>query len=199
MPGDYNRTFNPRFGAELNIESIIGAPLVAASKANVMMLTGQARFLLDYCFEQEAGNDLRRPVMVSMVLRESSIDGDGIVSVNEIIFQVPLLCLLPLNSLAIDNVNVDFDLEITSVGSYAYKPEENSNMQLVERKAVLNGRLAPPRAGCRKKVDKQYANTLSSCLKVNIHASGLPLPKGVLTILDMYTKSIRPIELKEKL
>ena len=32
-------TFKPQFGAELNIESIIGAPLVAASKANVMMLT----------------------------------------------------------------------------------------------------------------------------------------------------------------
>ena len=43
-------TFKPQFGAELNIESIIGAPLVAASKANVMMLTGQAQFLLDYCF-----------------------------------------------------------------------------------------------------------------------------------------------------
>ena len=39
-------TFKPQFGAELNIESIIGAPLVAASKANVMMLTGQAQFLL---------------------------------------------------------------------------------------------------------------------------------------------------------
>ena len=34
-------TFKPQFGAELNIESIIGAPLVAASKANVMMLTGR--------------------------------------------------------------------------------------------------------------------------------------------------------------
>lgn len=198
MPGKDNGTFNPRFGAELNIESIIGAPLVAASKANVMMLTGQARFLLDYCFEQEAGSDIRRPVMVSMMLSQSSVDGDGNVSVNEIVFQVPLLCLLPLNSLAIDNVSVDFDLEITSVGSYAYNAEENSDVQLVERKAVLNGRLAPPGGGCNKKVDEQYENTLSSRLKVNIHASGLPLPKGVLTILDMYTKSIRPIELNEK-
>ena len=41
-------TFKPQFGAELNIESIIGAPLVAASKANVMMLTGQAQFCLLY-------------------------------------------------------------------------------------------------------------------------------------------------------
>ena len=32
-------TFKPQFGAELNIESIIGAPLVAASKANVMTVS----------------------------------------------------------------------------------------------------------------------------------------------------------------
>ena len=51
-------TFKPQFGAELNIESIIGAPLVAASKANVMMLTGQAQFLLDYCFTKRGGKQL---------------------------------------------------------------------------------------------------------------------------------------------
>ena len=33
----------PKFHAELNIESVLIAPLVAASKANVMMLSGQAR------------------------------------------------------------------------------------------------------------------------------------------------------------
>ena len=45
----------PKFHAELNIESVLIAPLVAASKANVMMLSGQARFLLDYCFSLENG------------------------------------------------------------------------------------------------------------------------------------------------
>ena len=63
-------TFKPQFGAELNIESIIGAPLVAASKANVMMLTGQAQFLLDYCFTKEEGSDLRQPLMIEMILSQ---------------------------------------------------------------------------------------------------------------------------------
>ncbi|WP_052356145.1 hypothetical protein [Bacteroides timonensis] len=92
-------------------------------------------------------------------------------------------------------LNVDFDLEITSVGSYVYKPKDNGNIQLVERKVLLNGRLAPPGGEVRK---EEYENTLSSRLKVNIHASGLSLPKGVLAILDMYTNSIRPTGLNEK-
>ena len=136
-------TFKPQFGAELNIESIIGAPLVAASKANVMMLTGQAQFLLDYCFTKEEGSNLRQPLMIEMVLSQPVVDhtkqptDPGYISINKMAFQVPLLCLLPLNSLAIDKINVDFDLEITSVGSYDYKSQVNADVQLVEKKAVL--------------------------------------------------------------
>ena len=113
-------------------------------------------------------------------------------------FQVPLLCLLPLNSLAIDKINVDFDLEITSVGSYDYKSQVNAGVQLVEKKAVLNGRIAPAKQEYKKNSREQYDSTLSSRLKVNIHAGRLPLPKGVLTLLDLYTKSIQPIQKIDK-
>lgn len=196
-------TFKPQFGAELNIESIIGAPLVAASKANVMMLTGQAQFLLDYCFTKEEGSGLRQPLMIEMLLSQPVVDhtkqptDPGYISINKMAFQVPLLCLLPLNSLAIDKVDVDFDLEITSVGSYNYQSKVNEEMQLVERKAVLNGRIAPARQ-CSKNSNEQYDSTLTSRLKVNIHAGSLPLPKGVLAILDLYTKSIQPVPRTDK-
>lgn len=197
-------TFKPQFGAELNIESIIGAPLVAASKANVMMLTGQAQFLLDYCFTKEEGSDLRQPLMIEMVLSQPVVDhtkqptDPGYISINKMAFQVPLLCLLPLNSLAIDKINVDFDLEITSVGSYDYKSQVNADVQLVEKKAVLNGRIAPAKQEYKKNSREQYDSTLSSRLKVNIHAGRLPLPKGVLTLLDLYTKSVQPIQKIDK-
>ena len=112
--------------------------------------------------------------------------------------QAHLLCLLPLNSLAIDKINVDFDLEITSVGSYDYKSQVNADVQLVEKKAVLNGRIAPAKQEYKKNFREQYDSTLSSRLKVNIHAGRLPLPKGVLTLLDLYTKSIQPIQKIDK-
>lgn len=197
-------TFKPQFGAELNIESIIGAPLVAASKANVMMLTGQAQFLLDYCFTKEEGSDLRQPLMIEMILSQPVVDhtkqptDPEYISINKMAFQVPLLCLLPLNSLAIDKINVDFDLEITSVGSYNYESKVNADVQLVERKAVLNGRIAPAKQEYKRNSHEQYDSTLSSRLKVNIHAGRLPLPKGLLTILDLYTKSIQPIQKIDK-
>ena len=72
------------------------------------------------------------------------------------------------------------------------------NVQLVERKAVLNGRIAPAKQEYKRNSHEQYDSTLSSRLKVNIHAGRLPLPKGVLTILDLYTKSIQPIQKIDK-
>lgn len=183
--------FKPQFGAELNIESIISAPLIAASKANVMMLSGQTRFLLDYCFEKR--DDSYQPVMIEMLLVQPVMDptkqptDPGYISIEKMTFQVPLLCLLSLNSLAIDKVNVDFDLEITSVGSY------QSNVDVMERKAVLNGRVASVPQKTEKGTHEQLTNQTSSRLKVNLNVGSLPLSKGVLTILDLYTKAIQPI------
>ena len=44
MKNEKNISLNPDYSSELNIESIISAPLIAASKANVVMVTGQTRF-----------------------------------------------------------------------------------------------------------------------------------------------------------
>ena len=147
---------------------------------------------------------MRQPLMIEMILSQPVVDhtkqptDPEYISINKMAFQVPLLCLLPLNSLAIDKINVDFDLEITSVGSYNYESKVNADVQLVERKAVLNGRIAPAKQEYKRNSHEQYDSTLSSRLKVNIHAGRLPLPKGVLTILDLYTKSIQPIQKIDK-
>lgn len=194
MADNKQHIFKPQFAAELNIESIISAPLIAASKANVMMLAGQTKFLLDYCFNKQ--DDVHQPVMVEMLLTQPVINptkkpsDPEYISIEKMAFQVPLLCLIPLNSLAVDKVNVDFDLEITSVGSY------QSNIDVVERKAVLNGRVASATQPSEKNSHGQYTNQSFSRLKVNINASCLPLPKGVLAILDLYTKTIQPVSEK---
>jgi hypothetical protein len=198
MPEPSNQSFNPNFNKELNIESIISAPLVAASKANVFMVTGQTRFLLDYCFNQkkEDSDTSYEPVMVEMSMRRGVVNPDkkpddpDYINLVEMTFSVPLLCLVPLNSLVIDKVTVDFDMEITSVTSY------DSNHGIIDKQAQLNGRI------CRSSTDPSNSNKNnrqeSSKLKVNINAGPLPLPVGVLAILDLYTKSIQPIPKEDK-
>lgn len=189
MEKDIKNTSVPLFGNELNIESIISAPLIAASKANVMMLSGQLSFLLDHCFDKV--ENVYRPKMVKMEMCSHELNADGTTKVDKLYFQVPLLCLLPLNSIAVDNIKVDFDLEITSIGSYA------SNTSLFEKRAVINGKIAPARHSQIEGGDSaKYSDTAR--LNVNINVGQLPLPKGVLSILDIYTKNIVPVSANDK-
>ena len=46
------------YKGELNIESLIEAPLIAAVKANSLMQREQVRFLLDTCFSAYDVNDV---------------------------------------------------------------------------------------------------------------------------------------------
>lgn len=200
MPENLNQPFNPNYSSELNIESIISAPLVAASKANVVMLTGQTRFLLDYCFTKKDTSSTYEPVMIEMVMVKGVADptkepdDPDYIKKTEMTFSIPLLCLIPINSLAIDKVTVDFDMEITSVTSYNTEKEKG----IIDKKAQLNGKISSKRdEGCNPG-QGQYKSQSSSRLTVNINAGPLPLPVGVLTILDLYSKAIQPLPKKEQ-
>ena len=85
---------------EQNIEGIISAPLIALSKANMMMLSGQTRFLLKNCFSLKG--DVYEPVMITMSIQ---LGGTGGKSVN---FQIPLLNLLSINALSVSKGNISF-------------------------------------------------------------------------------------------
>ncbi|OEK01338.1 hypothetical protein BFP97_07340 [Roseivirga sp. 4D4] len=196
MPESQNQSFKPSFGKELNIESIISAPLVAASKANVMMVTGQTRFLLEYCFSKEDGTTYE-PVMIEMSMVRGVIDDSkkptdpDYIKKAQLTFNIPLLCLVPLNSLAIDKVTVDFDMEITSVTSKESTKKVGEN-NIMDKKAQLNGKISGGPSS-----DKASTQS-SSKLKVGINAGPLPLPVGVLAILDLYTKNIQPLPEEKK-
>ncbi len=191
--------FDPDFGSQLNIESIITAPLVAISKANVVMITGQTRALLENCFTRSSESGPHEPVMIQMTLSRARLDADahgeqggvngrGAMRYDKLAFSVPLLCLVPINNLVVDKASVEFDMEVTSV---THRPADKgitgeAGKPVVQRRAVLNGRIAS-KAG-----DGPSDRRSSSTLKVNINAGPLPLPVGLLTVIDLYSKSVQP-------
>ena len=109
----------------LPMESLIGGPLNAAAKANSAMALTQTRFMLDTCFnmakKDKGGNEIPtqyEPIMIDMILTRSVIseDKDGKVSVipASTKFTLPLLTILPINSLAVETVDINFEMEVKS-------------------------------------------------------------------------------------
>lgn len=158
--------------SEINLDSIISAPMVAVSKANSIMLSGQSDFIINYCFNRLIASDntvTYEPKMIVLVVKK------GLESTSFI--EIPLLTLLPINSLAIDKMKVKFNMEITSISSY----KAGSNDSL-DRKAQLSGKLS----GDKKNRDNSYDS--SKNLSVYVEASKLPLPNGLLNIIEMFSK-----------
>ena len=130
-----------------------------------------------------------------MSLTQSVIDNnklpsdDDYMTIKKVNFEVPLFCLIPMNSLAIDKITVDFNMEVTSTSSWEISKQERdkTGKRILRRHAQLNGKI---KGGSKE--TNQYTKDSTNQLKVHINASPLPLPLGMLTILELYSKNINP-------
>ena len=204
--------FSPGDSKGLDIESLISAPLVAASVANSMMAKEQARFIMDFCFTKDGEN--YHPVMINMsitntVTEPAERENGRLVkpqSTSRVTttFQLPLLTIIPINSLAVESVSVQFEMELMSqqedASGYPHRSEllGGSNAP-PDKKAKLMGKVSYDSTE-RASTDGKQRNTSqnSSSLKVNVNAGQLPLPVGMSTILNLYTKTIHPVQTPEQ-
>lgn len=154
-----------------NIESIISAPLVALSKANMMMLAGQTTFLLNNCFQLR--NGVYEPVMITMSIQVGGATGQAMT------FQMPLINLLSINALSVAKAHISFSIDITSSTGY----QSNGPTDILSEKALYRGRL--------NGTDRQGKTPAMKGLEVSVETSTQPLSRGLLTIIELYDKAIR--------
>jgi hypothetical protein len=208
----------------LPMDSLIGGPLNAAAKGNASMALTQTKFILDTCFNQSPGsgtgtgtgsNVNYTPIMILMSLERpvivhpgSSGSGSGSgsgVSFDNIKtqFNLPLLTIIPINSLGVDNVDITFEMEVNS--SYSDDTTatvENSTSAQASFEAKIGwGPVSATIKGSASYDHKDsqthsthYQKSNSAKYTVNVHAGQLPIPKGVNTIIEAFTNAIQPVD-----
>ena len=181
-----------------SISELVGQPVVAMVKANDMMARQQVKLLMQNCFSG-TGN-VYEPVMITMLMRRAAIEPSGDddsmpIRQLETRFQIPLITLLPINSLAIDELDVSFDMDVHTT----YEVSEDDDEDLFGDVSS-----APTKSydieGSIKYVPRDNTDDLrtggsgSSPISIKISADRLPLPLGVNTILQEYSKAIYPLD-----
>jgi len=200
------RKFSPGGSSEVDIDSLISAPLIAASNANSAMAREQAKFLMEFCFKQDG--DSYTPVLIEMHLQQSALEfGETKGDPHEIrrintIFQIPLITIIPISSLAVETVDVEFDLEISS--QYQHDDDESDKKDMQSKLhgfgtgPKLRGKISyDSKENINQTTTNKYRSQNSSKLKVNVHAGQLPLPVGVNMMIDLYSKTVHPTDQKE--
>jgi hypothetical protein len=205
----------------LPMDSLIGAPLNAAANANAAMAVTQTKFMLNTCFSQvttgTAPNTITNyvPIMINMTLTRGVIQPQdpsttGGAPPTPIIipvttnFNLPLLTIIPLNSLGVDNVNVTFEMEVNSSYSDEQSQTEQNDIAASASFEVKLG-WGPISATVKGSASydhkdssthsTHYQKSNSAKYTVLVHAGQLPLPTGVNTIIQAYASAIQPITL----
>ena len=205
----------------LPMEDLIGAPLNAAAKANASMALAQTKFLLETCFAKCKKEDTNpttgektvrysySPIMIEMSLERGVIAYENNntsphIDVITTKFNLPLLTIVPINSLGVDSVDIGFEMEVKSSFSETEHQESQSE---TSAEASLEGKLgwgvlsvsvkgtASYSSKDSETHDTHYEKSNSAKYTINVHAGQLPVPKGVNTIIEAFSQSIQPIEL----
>lgn len=194
------RKFEPAF-ENLPMDQIIGAPLRATASANSMMAREQVKFLMDFCFQKDG--DGFQPVMIEMIMMRSEMvpdDSSSKVDIKRYVskFSLPLLTIIPLNTLSVNDFEIDFDMEITSLEQSQQKSDslhegESSGEQTSEVKFM--GKVSNKD---QQTSSSQYERKVNSKLSINIKGGQQPLPLGLTSIIDLFSKNMEPIDIKEQ-
>lgn len=158
------------------------------------------------------------PIMINLSLSRPSLDENG----NQLLIEerkgdtitkraapnaeftvkVPLLSVIPINSLGVKSAEINFEMEVKS--SFDEKTTDSSKTKL-EASATVNASVGwgPFKVSIKgsasyssddaKSRDTHYQKSNNAKYTVNVKAGQLPLPTGITTILDIYAKNIFPV------
>jgi hypothetical protein len=119
-------------------------------------------------------------------------------------FNLPMLTVVPLSSLGVQSVDINFEMEVKS--SFSEEQSESKEKSFkAETSFEAKASIGPFSVTVKGSAsydnkdtsthDTHYQKSNSAKYTVNVHAGQLPLPEGVTTIIKAFTSAIQPITL----
>jgi hypothetical protein len=177
--------------AGLDMKSLIGGPLTATADASILLARSTADFINDVGFD--ANGKIRT---AAFGYERRSTNDDGTSNLEEMKVAVPMLAIVPIPNLQIDEVNVLFDMEV--------KQSEKSE-KATDLGASLSGtaKFGPVKVNITGSVSSHSSNTRSSDnsakYHVDVRATNHGTPEGLSRVLDMMSVCISPMLVSSEL
>jgi len=167
----------------IDFKKMIGGPLQAAVDAQVASSLATVNFINAVGFTDPA-NGPRELVMVdfSHTRNEGTLDANGQPVIKAITLKVPLLAMLPIPSLRIEHVIIDFNVKLNSVETSTVSTSLGVDASVSGGWGPVNFKVSASfqrKATTGVEVKKEYA------LNVNVKAVQDEIPGGLEKILNM--------------
>lgn len=171
--------------AGLDMKQLIGGPLSAAADASTHLANSTADFINRVGFD--AGGKVRT---VAFAYQKRSMNEDGTSNLDEMKVDVPMLAIVPIPNLQVDEVNILFDMEV--------KQSEKSESAM-DLGATISGSMnfGIIKVSVTGSVSAHSSNTRSSDnsakYHVDVRATNHGTPEGLARVLDMMAANVAPM------
>ena len=166
----------------IDFRKMIGGPLQAAVDAQVASSLATVDFINKVGFMEDA-NGVRELVMVDFShKRNNGKKADGTDDIKDVAIRVPLLAMLPIPSLRIEHVIIDFNVKLNSVESSSTSTDLGVNAEVKGGWGPVSFKVSASfqrKTATNVEVKKEYA------LNVNVKAVQDEIPAGLEKILGM--------------
>lgn len=179
----------------LPMRELIGAPLFAVAEAQQKLALTAWEFYSKIAFEQDEKGE--KPTSNARIIKfdiNRPIEVDGVMTSVKQTVEAPFIGLVPIPSLLIDKIDVDFQMEVTSTNTEKSKTEAGSEVS-------VSGGWFGVKASVSGKVSTSKENTRSSNqtakYQVKVTASQQPQTEGLSKLMDIMASCIEPVPKKE--
>lgn len=168
----------------LPMKDLIGSPLAAAADASINLANSTADFINRVGFDKD-GN-VRN---VAFKYEKISKNEDGTLNLDAMKVDVPMLAIVPIPNLQVDEVNVLFDMEVKQ----SEKSENALDLSAAAQAKLDLGLFSVSVSGS---VSVHQNNTRSSDnsakYHVDVRAANHGTPEGLARVLDMMAANVAP-------
>ena len=182
----------------LPMRELIGAPLFAAAEAQEKLASIALNFYDRIAFYQD-GQEIQEDKKAgdTRILRfpiERPVIENGTVTKVKQVIEAPFLGLVPIPSLLIDRIDVDFQMEVTDTNTS--KTDSTAELQ-----TNLSAKWFTIQASVSGKVSTSRENTRTTNqtakYQVHVSASQQPQTEGLSKLMDILNSCIEPVDVQE--
>jgi hypothetical protein len=177
----------------LPMDELIGAPLEAACDAQKNLAAAQLEFINDIAFEASEDGKGKKTRLIKFNLNRPVETPDGIITVPTPV-EAPFLGLVPIPSLLVEDVNIEFQMEVSATES-----SKETNTKEASGTAEASGGILGWRAkvSVQGKVSSSRENTRSTNqtakYQVRVSARQQPATEGLSRLMDIMAQCVAPL------
>lgn len=192
----------PAILKSLPLGAIIGGPLEAAIKAQAMAANTTVDFIKQVGLKKDKDGELNAQIVdfkFDRTLEEKQPGanaGDPAITNYRIVpskLSVPLLSIVPVPFIRIDDMSIDFEYKIHDVETTEHAEEGNIQGKVEVNYFAVKAELS---GGYSNKTNNKRETDQSVTMRINVRASQDSIPEGLSRVLDMMHEQLKVVPLE---